>query len=69
MLNFEGITDSGYCSPERESDTSLRKGVISFNINLPEYTSYKDSIEKYGLALGVDKGRYARRFLKKKKMY
>ena len=55
VLNFEGITDSGYCSPERESDTSLRKGVISFNINLPEYTSYKDSIEKYGLALGVDK--------------
>ena len=55
VLKFEGITDSGYCSPERESDTSLRKGVISFNINLPEYTSYKDSIEKYGLALGVDK--------------
>lgn len=55
VLNFEGITDSGYCSPERESDTSLRKGVISFNISLPEYTSYKDSIEKYGLALCVDK--------------
>ena len=55
VLNFEGITDSGYCSPERESDTSLRTGVISFNISLPEYTSYKDTIEKYGLALCVDK--------------
>ena len=55
MLNFEGITDSGYCSPERESDTSLRTGVISFNISLPEYTSYKDTIEKYGLVLCVDK--------------
>ena len=33
VLNFEGITDSGYCSPERESDTSLRTGVISFNIS------------------------------------
>lgn len=55
VLNFEGITDSGYCSPERESDTSLRTGVISFNISLPEYTSYKDTIEKYGLVLCVDK--------------
>ena len=55
VLDFEGITDSGYCSKERDSDESSRTGVISFNISLPEYTSYQDSIEKYGLALGFDK--------------
>ena len=53
-LNFDCITDSGYYSSARDSADSEKKGVISFNVNLPTYNTYVGKIDIFGVSLFKD---------------